>query len=375
MLIALALNQSIDDLRHLNRPRNLEDFNYEDEEMTRIFNYNVRHVEFTGISGLMKTNTTRDRKGQKLIISQYVDQRRNLILSFDENGENSSRFEIGIKWAGNFIPVDGKTYRNEIVLIGSWNRIVILTLTSFGIVLALVFLFINIRYRKERAIKMTSPIMNTFMLTGGILMYASVHYICTSVGFTLGMGTLCLKTYRVYAIFKNSNKGVKINLTDRVLVRCVFALAAIDLAMICVWILVDPLFILDMGLEAQFDTTEPEKEIYTIPVLRQCQSTYKAHFVVFLVLTKVLLLVVGVFLAGKTRNVHYAALNDSKHIGASVYLIAIVAVVTVAVFAISSQNLNTQFTFIGLAMVITTSIVLCKIFVLLKTLPSNLAEN
>ncbi|XP_072037336.1 gamma-aminobutyric acid type B receptor subunit 2-like [Amphiura filiformis] len=50
ILIAMALNQSIDDLRQLTPPRNLEDFNYKDEEMREIFNYNVRHVEFTGTS-------------------------------------------------------------------------------------------------------------------------------------------------------------------------------------------------------------------------------------------------------------------------------------------------------------------------------------
>ena len=47
--IALALNQSIKDLQFLNPPKTLQDFTYDNEEMTDVFNFNVRHLEFTGI--------------------------------------------------------------------------------------------------------------------------------------------------------------------------------------------------------------------------------------------------------------------------------------------------------------------------------------
>ena len=50
MLMALALNQSIEDLKHLIPPKRLEDFSYQDTKMVEVFNENVRHMEFTGIS-------------------------------------------------------------------------------------------------------------------------------------------------------------------------------------------------------------------------------------------------------------------------------------------------------------------------------------
>ena len=47
--IALALNQSIKDLQLLNPPKTLQHFSYDDKDMTDVFNFNVRHLEFTGI--------------------------------------------------------------------------------------------------------------------------------------------------------------------------------------------------------------------------------------------------------------------------------------------------------------------------------------
>ncbi|XP_072037294.1 gamma-aminobutyric acid type B receptor subunit 1-like [Amphiura filiformis] len=49
-LMALALNQSISDLKNLNPPRELQDFNYADDEMAKLFDHNVRHADFTSIS-------------------------------------------------------------------------------------------------------------------------------------------------------------------------------------------------------------------------------------------------------------------------------------------------------------------------------------
>ena len=52
--------------------------------------------------------------------------------------------------SGGFVPVDGKTLRQDVIVISKLNRIVILTITSIGVMLTLIFLIINIWYRKER---------------------------------------------------------------------------------------------------------------------------------------------------------------------------------------------------------------------------------
>ena len=51
IVMAMALNSSIEGLRKLKPPKKLEDFAYTDDEFTEVLNDNVRHVkEFHGIS-------------------------------------------------------------------------------------------------------------------------------------------------------------------------------------------------------------------------------------------------------------------------------------------------------------------------------------
>ena len=57
--------------------------------------------------------------------------------------------------------------------------------------------------------------------------------------------------------------------------------------------------------------TDPKAEIFNVPVLRRCESDYQIAFLASLVATKTILLTFGVFLAWKTRNITFTALNDS----------------------------------------------------------------
>ena len=50
MLMAMALNASIEDLKLLKPSKKLEDFHYSADDIVKVFNYNIRHAEFTGIS-------------------------------------------------------------------------------------------------------------------------------------------------------------------------------------------------------------------------------------------------------------------------------------------------------------------------------------
>ena len=70
LLMALALNNSIHDLRNLSPPRRLEDFTYEDDEMTEIFNQNIRHMDFVGVSVSKMSFFTRCR-GFKIIFKIF----------------------------------------------------------------------------------------------------------------------------------------------------------------------------------------------------------------------------------------------------------------------------------------------------------------
>ena len=60
------------------------------------------------------------------------------------------------------------------------------------------------------------------------------------------------------------------------------------------------------------DETQPDKEIFIVPVRQFCWSEYQLYFVSALYVAKGVLLVFGIFLAWETRRISVAELNDSE---------------------------------------------------------------
>jgi hypothetical protein len=92
-----------------------------------------------------------------------------------------------------------------------------------------------------------------------------------------------------------------------------------------------------------------------------CDSTYRQKILPFIYLYKSLFLVIGGYLAAKTRHVHISALNDSKFIVWSIYIVVLTSVFTVIIM-ISMKNLRT-YVAICLVVIIMTSSILCLVFV------------
>jgi gamma-aminobutyric acid type B receptor len=91
-----------------------------------------------------------------------------------------------------------------------------------------------------------------------------------------------------------------------------------------------------------------------------CHSRYRHKIISFIYLYKSLFLVAGGYLAAKTRHVHIPALNDSKFIVWSIYVVVLTSLFTVIVM-ISMRNLRTYMA-ICLVVVMMTSSILCLIF-------------
>ena len=94
--------------------------------------------------------------------------------------------------------------------------------------------------------------------------------------------------------------------------------------------------------------------------LYYCHSEYRQKLLGLLYFYKSLFLVVGGYLAAKTRHVHISALNDSKFIVWSIYTVVLTSLFTVIVMN-SLQNLRTHIA-ISLIVLLMTSFILCLIF-------------
>ena len=65
---------------------------------------------------------------------------------------------------------------------------------------------------------------------------------------------------------------------------------------------------------SQLDIHRPEKEVFTVTLMRYCDTANQIRYTSVLYASKVLLLVYGVFLAWETRHITIAELNDSKQL-------------------------------------------------------------
>lgn len=164
--------------------------------------------------------------------------------------------------------------------------IILASCSVLGIVLAISFLIVNIKFRNQRYIKMSSPHLNNLIIIGCILTYMSViflgldsglssitafPYICTArawllmAGFSIAFGAMFSKTWRVHSIFTDLKLNKKV-IKDYQLFMVVGILLAIDIAIMTTWQVADPFFRMTKQLEpyVSLDISETINQILLI---------------------------------------------------------------------------------------------------------------
>ncbi|XP_006822137.1 gamma-aminobutyric acid type B receptor subunit 2-like, partial [Saccoglossus kowalevskii] len=313
---------------------------------------------------------------------EYIEQR---IALYTENGdilEYTSDFD----WRGEKIPLD-HTPQIIITTVERYLYIlpevyyVVCSLAALGIIMALFFLGFNVKYREQRYVKMSSPYLNNIILMGSILVYIAIfsfgldnnwvgpeffHILCQvrtwiiSVGFVTAYGAMFSKTWRVHRVA--ALKTVKRRIvTDRQLYGMVLVLVMIDVTILTVWQIMDPLYRETEMLRLEDDPDVSNQQIQ--PILEYCACQHFTYWLGALYAYKGLLLIFGTFLAWETRTVSIPALNDSKYIGMSVYNVIILCIIGVSVSPIIHYNVNASFAFQSAIALFCTSITLLLVFV------------
>jgi gamma-aminobutyric acid type B receptor len=162
--------------------------------------------------------------------SRILDLKEYMIYVHDRSENEFYEYDT-IKWHGKNPPKD-HTIRIKILLkISNSVFMGMSVLATIGVFIGLLFLFFNIRFRKHRFIKMSSPYLNNLIIIGCLLSYGSIYFlgeyesllaksyfkhICVvrvwllTVGFTLAFGAMFSKTYRVHAILTNATLTKKV---------------------------------------------------------------------------------------------------------------------------------------------------------------------
>ena len=210
-----------------------------------------------------------------------------------------------------------------------------------------------IRYREHQVYRSSSPTFLFLMLIGVMLIIGSIYFrigrrtviTCMApwwffgVGFSLVFSCVCAKNWRVWKIFAGrrlKNKGI---LDMHLIVRWVITYVVLELIMLIVWTIVDPL-LPTYSRSPLLDYDEVQIE---------CEATYgMTLFICFCVFNLFLLVPVAVvaYLSRKAKGDY----DEAKPIGVMLYATILIEVVLFLVaFGISPQYEITFYLYSGAA--------------------------
>ncbi|XP_045526687.1 gamma-aminobutyric acid type B receptor subunit 2 isoform X1 [Pieris brassicae] len=364
------------------KERTVQDFKYRDKEWEKLFLDALTNVTFEGVTGPVRFYDN-ERKASILLkqfqgdmvgeikVGEYCAERDHLDLSSGDP----------FKWIGKNPPKDRTLRLIEHTQVNLTIYIVLVSCSCIGILLATGFLAMNIHYRNQRYIKMSSPHLNNLIIIGCMLTYLSViflgldsslssiaafPYICTArawllmAGFSLAFGAMFSKTWRVHSIFTDVKLNKKV-IKDYQLFMVVGVLLCADLAIMLTWQISDPFYRATKQMEAY---PHPSSEdIVIVQENEYCQSERMPIFIGVIYIYKGLLLVFGAFLAWETRHVSIPALNDSKHIGLSVYNVLIMCIMGAPIALVLADHKDALFVLISIFIIFCTTGTLCLVFV------------
>uniref|UniRef100_A0A914DKM6 Gamma-aminobutyric acid type B receptor subunit 2 n=1 Tax=Acrobeloides nanus TaxID=290746 RepID=A0A914DKM6_9BILA len=327
---------------------------------------------FEGLTGLVKFENN-ERLGL-VYIYQWWDGSYNKIGHYD-SAEDVFVIRSHADWTP---PLDATVVVRERLYVSLFLFAIMSGLALIGVILALLFLAVNVKYRNHRIIKMSSPNMNNLIIVGSICTYISVlllgvdtrvvsesgfQKLCyaktwvLSVGFTLAFGSMFSKTWRVHSIFTNIRKDKKA-IKDYQLFLIVALLLGIDAFILCLWAIISP-----FRFTVTVTETIHSKNILIVPELERCQSDYSIYFQVVFYVIKGMLMIFGCFLAWETRAVNVPALNDSKYIGMSVYNVVVMCVIGLSLTFILQERVNEAFALTSFFIIFCTTLTLSLVFV------------
>ncbi|GMS96512.1 hypothetical protein PENTCL1PPCAC_18687, partial [Pristionchus entomophagus] len=358
MAMAKELNRSPEDIFH-------EDF------MNAMTN-----IDFQGVTGRIKFSAN-ERLGI-VDVKQYIKGKYHEIGKYDGNDQT---FELNsTKYAGWSATADQTFIDHRTERISDTLRVAFSLLAVVGIILSLLFLIVNVRYRNHRFIKMSSPNLNNVIIIGSIFTYSSVillgidtqiiekdhfPFLCTArtwvlcLGFTLAFGSMFSKTWRVHSIFTNIRMDKKaIKVQDSKLFLMLGVLLLLDIVVLSLWAIFAPFKEGELKLPDVFTNNSVIKS-----TVETCESKASLGFQIVLLAIKGILMILGCFLAWETRRVNIPALNDSKYIGLSVYVVVVMSVIGLSIAFILQNRVNEAYALTCLFIIFSTTLTLCLLFV------------
>uniref|UniRef100_A0A6Q2YWP1 G-protein coupled receptors family 3 profile domain-containing protein n=1 Tax=Esox lucius TaxID=8010 RepID=A0A6Q2YWP1_ESOLU len=370
--LALALNKTVAPLKA--KGHRLEDFNYNNHDITAEIYRALNTSSFEGVSGHVVFDAQGSRMAMTLI-EQLQGGSYKKIGYYDSSQKNLSWFGNDV-WIGAGPPADSTIVIEEFRYVSQKLFAAVSVFAGLGILLGIVCLTFNIYNSNVRYIQNSQPYLNNMTAVGCMMALAAVfplgidgHHIHRSqftvvcqfrlwllgLGFSLAYGSMFTKIWWVHNLFtkKEEKKEKRKHLEPWKLYATVGVLLAIDVLSLIVWQIVDPLHI----TVEKFTKEAPKGDLDVLiqPLLEHCTSekmntwlgspphlVFPSHPCVHSL---------GMKLSSQTRHIH-----GSHHL-------SVLCMITAPVTMILSSQQDASFAFAALAIVFSVYITLVVLFV------------
>lgn len=218
----------------------------------------------------------------------FTDGKPTDIAIFDST-KNKLDFKCGkcgnIYWPNGKVPIAQRILKLSLVKIPNLLFTSVVAVSLSGLVASLLFLYFNLRFRRMKTFKLSSPKLNNVTVVGCILVYLSVillglhnfsiesnvyfnemcivskaislksvicgSFVCfqvrvylLSAGCSLSFGSMFAKTYRVHRLFTYSGTAGLVKdklLKDKQLIVLILIPLVIDAIILSLWSVIDPM--------------------------------------------------------------------------------------------------------------------------------------
>uniref|UniRef100_A0A672ZZT9 Gamma-aminobutyric acid type B receptor subunit 1 n=1 Tax=Sphaeramia orbicularis TaxID=375764 RepID=A0A672ZZT9_9TELE len=379
--LALALNKTVEPLKA--KGRRLEDFNYNNHDITSEIYRALNTSSFEGVSGQVVFDAQGSRMAMTLI-EQLQGGSYKKIGYYDSSQKNLSWFGNDV-WIGAGPPADRTVVIEEYRYLSQKLFAAVSVFAGLGILLGIVCLTFNIYNSNVRYIQNSQPYLNNMTAVGCMMALAAVfplgidgHHVHRSqfpvvcqfrlwllgLGFSLAYGSMFTKIWWVHTLFTKKDEKKekkKQHLEPWKLYATVGVLLAIDFLSLMIWQIVDPLHI----TVEKFTKEAPKEDLDVLiqPLLEHCSSEKMNTWLGVVYGYKGLLLLLGIFLAYETKSVSTEKINDHRAVGMAIYNVAVLCLITAPVTMILSSQQDASFAFASLAIVFSAYITLVVLFV------------
>nr|XP_050850762.1 gamma-aminobutyric acid type B receptor subunit 1 isoform X2 [Vespula vulgaris] len=378
--VALAFNKTMEKLSKLGK--SLKNFTYTDKEIADEIYSAINSTQFLGVSGYVAFSSQGDRIALTQI-EQVIDGKYVKLGYYDTQSDNLTWRNME-RWIGGKVPQDRTIVRTVLRTVSLPLFICMGTISSVGIVIAIVLIIFNVWNRHRRVIMSSHPVCNTIMLAGVIACFISVFLlgidgrfvspgeypgVCQarawmlSTGFTLAFGAMFSKVWRVHRLTtKTKADQAKKKIQPWKLYTMVSGLLAIDIVLLSTWQGFHPL---QRQIEV-FPLESPptgDDDARIRPELEHCESEHNSIWLGMIYGYKGVILVFGLFLAYETRSIKVKQINDSRYVGMSIYNVVVLCLITAPVTMVIASQQDASFAFVALAIIFCCFLSMALIFV------------